>query len=341
MATKFNAAFWKWFGDSKVTNSNGNPLTVYHGSRNIIEEFDIGMCEFGCHFGTKAQAESIMTRGDHLYECYLSIQNPIRLKDCGGWTWECLWKQLEGHGFDIPAMKPAEEARGYAVVRRQIAEHGYDGIVYLNRHEAISHDDIDKVMDLWMRGKTDKNWARESSDTEFRKVVKSARDSWIVLNPAQIKSIDNDGTWESGDNDIRSNPESEFEFLPYVPDGGKGFLVESSKEFQVIGWKVDNKGYPHHEHVEALLSEDDVVRSKLGNINGRMFVLIFPAKNDDDAIKLVKLALPHFDWTGVSDIDEFAIQWFGRSGKPMGMIEGKIGSLPSHGLRRYRKNPQR
>ncbi len=209
MATKFNAAFWKWFGDSKVTNSNGNPLTVYHGSRNIIEEFDIGMCEFGCHFGTKAQAEFIMTRGDHLYECYLSIQNPIRLKDCGGWTWECLWKQLEGHGFDIPAMKPAEEARGYAVIRRQIAEHGYDGIVYLNRHEAISHDDIDKVMDLWMRGKADKNWARESSDTEFRKVVKSAKDSWIVLNPAQIKSIDNDGTWDSDDPDIRSNPKNE------------------------------------------------------------------------------------------------------------------------------------
>ncbi len=213
MATKFNAAFWKWFGDSKVTNSNGNPLTVYHGSRNIIEEFDIGMCEFGCHFGTKAQAEFIMTRGDHLYECYLSIQNPIRLKDCGGWTWECLWKQLEGHGFDIPAMKPAEEARGYAVIRRQIAEHGYDGIVYLNRHEAISHDDIDKVMDLWMRGKTDKDWARESSDTEFRKVVKSARDSWIVLNPAQIKSIDNDGTWDSDNNDIRSNPDAGVESL--------------------------------------------------------------------------------------------------------------------------------
>jgi len=32
MTDKFNAAFWKWFGDSAATDEDGNPLLLYHGT---------------------------------------------------------------------------------------------------------------------------------------------------------------------------------------------------------------------------------------------------------------------------------------------------------------------
>ena len=40
-----NDAFWKWFGDSKVVDTNGDPLVVYHGTDESFSIFkeDHGM----------------------------------------------------------------------------------------------------------------------------------------------------------------------------------------------------------------------------------------------------------------------------------------------------------
>lgn len=40
MGSKFNAAFWKWFGDSKVVDFNGNPLVVYHGTDKVFRKYN-------------------------------------------------------------------------------------------------------------------------------------------------------------------------------------------------------------------------------------------------------------------------------------------------------------
>ena len=42
MSMKPTPSFEKWFGDSKVVNSNGAPLVVYHGTTGDIKEFDFG-----------------------------------------------------------------------------------------------------------------------------------------------------------------------------------------------------------------------------------------------------------------------------------------------------------
>jgi hypothetical protein len=44
------------------------------------------------------------------------------------------------------------------------------------------------------------------SDQEFLRVFPNAEDSYAAFYPWQIKSIDNDGTWDTDDPDIRSNP---------------------------------------------------------------------------------------------------------------------------------------
>ena len=34
-----NSNFWKWFGDSKVIDKDGNPIICYHGTRSIFDTF--------------------------------------------------------------------------------------------------------------------------------------------------------------------------------------------------------------------------------------------------------------------------------------------------------------
>jgi len=39
--SKFNAAFWKWFGASKVVDAEGKPLVVYHGTPRDFSSFQL------------------------------------------------------------------------------------------------------------------------------------------------------------------------------------------------------------------------------------------------------------------------------------------------------------
>lgn len=75
-----NDEFWKWFGDSKVVDSNGNPLVCYHGTDAKFNEFDYeyiggdGKLGLGFYFtkGTKLQFNY-----EYPMSVYLSIKKPI------------------------------------------------------------------------------------------------------------------------------------------------------------------------------------------------------------------------------------------------------------------------
>lgn len=119
MATKFNAAFWKWFGKSKVVDAKGRPLVVYHGTWTHFHKFDVDFTDDGgFHFGTRAAAQKRLdddrdaeSPAGIIIPAYLSIPNPKRLGkdpfDADEW-WEV-----------IQAAK----------------ESGHDGIVYPNSVE--------------------------------------------------------------------------------------------------------------------------------------------------------------------------------------------------------------
>jgi hypothetical protein len=82
-------AFKKWFGDSKVVDSNGEPLVVYHGTGKSFDSFDLsktgsktdaGMWGKGFYFTTDLQyANQFAKRGEEgqIMPVYLSIKNPF------------------------------------------------------------------------------------------------------------------------------------------------------------------------------------------------------------------------------------------------------------------------
>ncbi len=215
--SKFNAAFWKWFGDSKVVDKNGDPLVVYHRTDKKFSIFDPDKAatELGMHFGTKQQIEDIP--GEYVYSVFLKILKPLYLNDPGEWHVENMLEMMQ---FDTEvddkiwsAWDSNGDLAGTKEVRKQLQKQGFDGVIYLNRRElGVGVDNANRTkhlnaVDELARSRFKVDEARDLSDEQFLKIVPNAEYSYIVWNANQIKSVDNDGTWDAGDPDIRSNPE--------------------------------------------------------------------------------------------------------------------------------------
>jgi len=160
-----NDNFWKWFGNSKVVNNDGKPMIVYHGTNKKFNVFKYG--EFGFHLGTYEQANNI---GSIILPCYLKMENPLYTIDFPRWEGYVMSKIL--NKYDIISdveMNLVHKSKSNMdkKLKEILINKGYDGFTYDNSFEGI--------------GK-----------------------SYIVFKSNQIKSVENDGTWDIGDENIYS-----------------------------------------------------------------------------------------------------------------------------------------
>jgi len=70
-----------WFQGSKVVDSEGNPLKVYHGTRANFNQFDLDYCAMGIIWFSSdlnkiLSGESGACGSSFIKEAYLSIKNP-------------------------------------------------------------------------------------------------------------------------------------------------------------------------------------------------------------------------------------------------------------------------
>ena len=125
---RWTGEFKTWFGNSKVVDARGEPLPVYHGSKNEFSVFDLdkagsnndtGMWGTGFYFSPDKKMS--LAYGDKLKRVYLSLQNPFIIN---GNTTEFNRKfnpSGETHGA---AGKDASDA-----LRGQLIAAGYDGVM--------------------------------------------------------------------------------------------------------------------------------------------------------------------------------------------------------------------
>lgn len=139
-----------------VVDEQGQPLVVYHGTKDRFDSFERAKTsDGGFHFGTRDQAIMRSGRSGFLIKALLEIRNPRRSKDLGG-----SWK------------KKIESAKGA----------GHDGIVYLNRYEGISRATVTRAYE-------ERKDLDLVTDAEFHKYAPETRDSYIAFYPAQIRII--------------------------------------------------------------------------------------------------------------------------------------------------------
>lgn len=178
--SKFNAAFWKWFGDSKVVDAKGRPLVVYHGTRAAIRAFrvpawfsnDKSLAEI-YSFNNYEQRD----KRSRVIPAYLSIQNPIEVGHLDLITTS---KAIYAHFFNS---SPPINSKGTALVWDFV-----NTADFMNNSVALGYDGAVATED--------------HPDGLLNKTVKT----FCAFDPSQIKAVGNDGSWDSDDPKIRSNP---------------------------------------------------------------------------------------------------------------------------------------
>jgi len=166
--------FKRWFGDSKVVDAEGRPLVVYHGTGD-----DFGAFKVWSHFGStgaaneRAMLPSNERRNANVMPVYLSIKNPLRIKDVDAdpSRFIAAWA-----GGKMPELGPLPKELSVSGRRERYAawnnstdslvrfleERGYDGLVYQNEIEDAGHE------------------------------------SWVAFRPSQVKSVFNRGSFDAG-----------------------------------------------------------------------------------------------------------------------------------------------
>lgn len=222
--------FRSWFGNSVVVDEHGAPRVMYHGT--VFSWLDWEGNETphepnprhdgatGLHVGTRTQSSTFSVNPyfpidsyDHgparAYPLYVSIQNPVRLTDHGGWTLND-WVRSDLVRRRITSQEVADVAaetqfdpdgQGFVEILQAL---GYDGVEYLNRYEmGIPRKEV------YERLNVNNMYAAEEithrlSDREFLSLFPEAEISYIVFEPSQVKSaIGNNGAFNPNDPDLR------------------------------------------------------------------------------------------------------------------------------------------
>ena len=233
-------AFKAWFGDSKVVDDNGDPQIMYHGGSFDITIDPVFSSSEGLYYFAKdpkiAQSYNRYGRSFPLTEVYLSIQNPFDPTNTkhvnAQWVkdWIEFWRDEDGWVDRFTG----EEMETYDIL--QMIE---DSRLY----------DYDSVG-------TGERWH------DFLKTAKNHHDGFygydptdssviaVAFSPTQIKSVNNQGTWDAGNPNILfqedGKPKLNTSYPRWVDPGLNADLDEFAKAYnkwrnEVEKW-VDRQG---------------------------------------------------------------------------------------------------
>lgn len=188
-------AFKNWFGDSKVVDENGEPLTVYHGTEADISIFNTNGS--GKASGTGAfftenpdQAATYATGLDPtMYPVKLSIKKPAII-DYEGSNWNAL--DIRNAVIELPNGSQ-ESLMDY-----------FD----FDEGELISTDDIarlvrQKANDWGVDGLKFENLVDRGGAGRFvNEASRKPSNVYVAFDPSQIKSVNNRGTFDPNDDRI-------------------------------------------------------------------------------------------------------------------------------------------
>lgn len=93
--------FWKWFGDSKAINKQGQPIIFYHGTGKNFSAFDVDLGKgkdygTGVFFSASPEVASSYAPGQigHVVPVYLRVLTPV-VVEAGGKNWDKLGKNAK------------------------------------------------------------------------------------------------------------------------------------------------------------------------------------------------------------------------------------------------------
>lgn len=145
-----NDNFWKWFGDSKMVDVDGNPHIFYHGTTADFSEFNTRPASFFT-FRIEYASKYGKKQGGSVVPVYLSLQNPARMSDLRMVSAEVKKENPELKYFSIDQY--AEE----------LGRRGFDGLIsmgYPQQPVEVLVFDSTKIKSIYNQG----TWNPNSKD---------------------------------------------------------------------------------------------------------------------------------------------------------------------------------
>lgn len=172
---KLNDNFWKWFGNSKMKDSDGNPTIFYHGS-NVNRRFSMFKDTNPIWF-TKYEeyAKAFISDSGKVFTVFLKIENPLYVGEIDGIANDKKISYLsELTNIDVVILKDIlKETNGVNMFKITNSEK-FKKIV-----EDMGYDGLE---------------AKEGGGLT----------TYAAFNSNQIKSTNNNGNWSIGNNNINS-----------------------------------------------------------------------------------------------------------------------------------------
>lgn len=256
-----NDNFWKWFQGSKVVDEDGNPLVVIHRTKNDFNTFDISKSHpmnlqgKGFYFSTNDDLVMKKSYGNIIMKCYLSIKNPFY-----GYGVQYEKSMLENYipNNTLQIIFEGNDSKTFE---------GYElffGLQMSRAERNVKGHDIDTSEILKKIG--------------FDGIYLSENNVWIAFEPNQIKSVNNNGEWNSNNDNINESIITE----DYHKD--KEYRTLAKKLADIIAKKINSKD-------EMFSTENDLVydvtkefykASDLIKNSGKQYAVIFSQATSHD-----------------------------------------------------------
>ena len=210
-----NPNFKKWFGGSVVSNEDGTPLVVYHGSTRRFDHFDSNMLGsgndengIGFYFTSKNRDALGYSEGneENVINAYLSIKNPLIVPSRDTNFWKVMVLSLDQTTYMIEnSPKVDDEYSPYGDWFDSYWENGAEPWMakkLANEYEGhtsglyndIYGDEYAKEFIINLNKITNIDGVKVNSD--------GAETHWVAFFPTQIKSVDNNGNFNPKDTNI-------------------------------------------------------------------------------------------------------------------------------------------
>ena len=188
--------FKKWFSGSKVVNAFGKPMKMYHGTPYENAGFDTFNNSDMYYFSTSENYAEVFADKEfngEVYECYLSIKKPLDLRQFKN-------KNITANEFANFFKKINIELSVETL--NKINEFQNDDEKPVFRYtRLLNKTDIEQLKQKGYDGIIQNEYNIDTRRNHFNtKKIKGT--SYIVFNPEQIKSVNNQGTFDNNNPNI-------------------------------------------------------------------------------------------------------------------------------------------